>query len=105
MHFKLLFLFYVLFYSLLDCILSKQGIGPQTFKLSLAGRYQCPNTVEAYDGMSVEMGPRCAHQCKLSKDCIAFSFYSSSRSCYLFNAMPSEVFYDIDCTFMMVSFK
>ena len=105
MHYELLSLFSVWFYSFLDCILSSNAVASQSFQLSLAGNNHCPNPVDAFQSLTVQCIFHCAFECKRSPRCIDFSFYASSGRCYLYSSLPSKVSYDNDCNFMMVSFK
>jgi len=103
MHFELVMLFSVWFYSLLDCILSTNEVNWQSFQLSLARNNQCPSPVGAFQGLIAKSRAQCAIACSFSPQCIDFSYYTSSGRCYLYSSLPSKVSYNNDCTYMMVS--
>ena len=105
MHFQLLLLFSLWFYSLLDCILSTNEVRWQSFQLSLAGNNQCPSPEDAFQGLTAKSCTQCALECSFSLQCIDFSYYASNGRCYLYSSLPSKVSYNNDCNFMMVSYE
>ena len=105
MHSELLLLCSVWFFSVLDCTLSTNKVTWQNFQLSQAGNNQCPGPEGAFQSLIAKSRIQCAVECNISSRCIDFSYYSSSRRCYLYSFLPSKVSYDKDCNFMMVSFK
>src|SRR6218665_828923 len=104
MYFEFQLLFSVGLYSLLNCVLSTSNVTSQSFQLSVAGHNQCPSPADAFQCLSVKCLVHCAFECYLSPCGIGFSYYASSGKCYLYSSLPSNVSYNNDCNFMMVSY-
>ena len=81
------------------------GISSQNFVVNETLRNYCPGPEYATGRCYVKSMIKCAAECILHPECICLSYYATSRLCYLYNLAPQNMFYDNDCTFMMVSFQ
>lgn len=81
-----------------------QGQFSQNFAVAETGRHYCPGPRDATSTSYAKSRIKCAAECTLHGCCICFSYYATSRQCYLYSVLPKEMLYDDDCTFMTVSF-
>ena len=77
----------------------------QNFVVAKTWRNYCPGPEDAIRTYYAKSRMKCATECLSLQWCIDFSYYATSGLCNFYSFVPPKIFYDSDCTFMMVSFK
>lgn len=77
----------------------------QLFAVADSWPKYCPGPEDAISACYARSRLECAAECLSRQWCIYFSYYASSGMCHFYRFLSPKIFYDHDCTFMMVSIQ
>ena len=83
-------------------VLCQTQFSENYFMVADTWRDYCPGPEDAIRTLHAVSRMKCASECSFSPQCIDFSYYATSRLCYFYSFVPQKIYYDSDCTFMMV---
>src|SRR6218665_3502537 len=75
----------------------------QNFEVAKAWPNYCPNETDAIGTYHKKSRSICASECLTRQWCTYFSYNVKSGLCYLYSFVSTNISYNIDCKFMMVS--
>src|SRR6218665_194849 len=81
------------------------GISSKNFVVPETCRNYCPGPENATGTCYAKSKIKCTAECILRTGCIYLSYYPTSGLCYFYSLAPQKMFYDYDCTLMVVSFQ
>src|SRR6218665_622572 len=109
MRFRFLYAFWVkvMFFRFLlaipPAVVFYQEQYSQNFAVAASRPNYCPGPGDAIGTCQAKSRFKCAVECLSHQWCIYFSYYANSGLCYFYRFVSRKIFYDHDCTFMMVS--